>query len=191
MEEKVSELGKLYLDFSEKAGAWKLEQACNKGCGFCCTNAGSIDITTLEGLNIKKAVKALPRARQQSLAKEIHRDIRLREKGKVNACPFFQKNKACMIYEARPFSCRRIYSNHVCTSEKPPEVHREVMALADRTIKALQQVDSTGYSGHISYVLHMLDSPAFMDTYLNGKFKPEEIMAFGKSHKIVINNMMI
>lgn len=100
------------------------------------------------------------------------------------------KNNACMIYEVRPFSCRRIYSIHVCTQENPPTVNRQVMEAADQSIKELQQLDNTGYSGHLSYILYMLSIPAFMDVYKTGGFKPEEIMAFGKSHKIVINNMM-
>ncbi len=69
-------------------------------------------------------------------------------------------------------------------------VNRQVMEAADQSIKALQQLDNTGYSGHLSYVLYMLSVPAFMDVYQTGAFKPEEIMEFGKSHKIVINRMM-
>ncbi|MDD4275226.1 MAG: hypothetical protein PHG14_16060 [Desulfobacter postgatei] len=49
-----------------------------------------------------------------------------------------------MIYEDRPFSCRRIYSAHVCSQDAPRPVSRQV----------------------------------------------EEIMEFGKAHRIVINPMM-
>ena len=64
------------------------------------------------------------------------------------------------------------------------------MDMGQNAIRKLQQLDITGYSGHISYVLHMLDTPAFLTTYLNGEFKPREIMVFGKSHNISINQMM-
>ncbi len=101
------------------------------------------------------------------------------------------KNNACMIYEVRPFSCRRIYSAHVCSRTNPPMVNRQVMAAADQSIKALQQLDINGYSGHLSFILYMLSTPAFLDTYKKGEFKPEEIMEFGKAHKIAINKMMI
>jgi hypothetical protein len=37
----------------------------------------------------------------------------------------------------------------------------------------------------------MLSVPAFLKTYTAGEFKPEEIMEFGKAHRIVINRMMV
>lgn len=191
MEEKIPALKDIYEAFAKKANESKREQACEKGCGFCCKEAGSIDITTLEGLAIRNAMKALPRSRQKTLTKLFQQEIKKREKGVVTPCPFLMKNSACMIYEDRPFSCRRIYSTHVCTRENPPMVSRQVMEDAADTIKALQELDITGYSGHMSYILYMLSTPPFLDTYLKGGCKPEEIMVFGKSHKIVINKMVV
>lgn len=191
MKEKFIELEKIYSSFTKKAREYKDSQACQKGCAFCCSEAGSIDITTLEGLQIKKALNALAKKQQKSLTKTLHQEMRKRERKKIVPCPFLMKNKACIIYHVRPFSCRRIYSNHICTSQKPPKVNRHVMDIAKKSILALQQLDDTGYSGHISFVLHMLDTPAFLETYLNGDFKPQQIMVFGKSHKIIINKMML
>jgi len=71
-----------------------------------------------------------------------------------------------------------------------PIVNRQVMEAANQSIKELQQFDISGYSGHLSFILYMLSTPAFLDTYIEGKFKPEEIMEFGKSHKIAINKIM-
>lgn len=190
MKENIIELERVYTSFSEKTNAYKAGSACRKGCSFCCSMAGSIDITTLEGLRIRTALKAFPKSRQTSLIKALHQEIRKREKGMIAPCPFLLKNRACMIYDVRPFSCRRIYSNHICTEQNPPEVNRHVMDIAELSIKALQNLDHTGYSGHISYVFHMLNTPAFLDTYLKGEFKPMEIMVFGKSHNIMINQMM-
>lgn len=191
MKEKLSALKRIYDDFDQKVNERKAEQACEKGCGFCCKAAGSIDITTLEGLAVRDAMKELTRARQKSLTKLFQQEIKKREAGIAVACPFLMKNNACMIYEARPFACRRIYSTHVCTPDNPPMVSKKVMETADETIKALQTLDITGYSGHLSYILYMLSTPAFLDTYLAGDCKPEEIMVFGKSHKIIINKMMV
>ena len=64
------------------------------------------------------------------------------------------------------------------------------MDIAAETIRSLQQLDDTGYSGHISYVLHMLAVPKFLSTYLSGEFKPEEIVHFGKTFNIVINRVV-
>ncbi len=51
----------------------------------------------------------------------------------------------------------------------------------------MQQLDDTGYSGHISFVLYLLDRPEFRKIYLSGGFDPSKIMEFGKNHGMVIN----
>jgi Fe-S-cluster containining protein len=190
MKEKLPALKKIYDNFEEKAREYKKESACQKGCGFCCKEAGSIDITTLEGLAIRKAMKGFSRSRQKTLTRLFQQEIKKRENKVMAPCPFLMKNNACMIYEVRPFSCRRIYSTHVCTRENPPVVNRKIMESADQSIKELQQLDINGYSGHLSFIIYMLSNPVFLNTYKNGDFKPEEIMEFGKAHKIIINKMM-
>jgi len=190
MKIKIQTLNDIYKAFESKAGDYKKNAACEKGCGFCCKEAGSIDITTLEGLAIRKAMTELPKSRQKKLTRLFQQEIKKRENKVIAPCPFLMKNNACMIYEVRPFSCRRIYSTHRCTPKNPPVVNRRVMELAEQSIKELQQLDINGYSGHLSFILYMLSSPAFLSIYENGDFKPEEVMAFGKTHKIVINKMM-
>jgi len=139
---------------------------------------------------IREHIAMMPRARQKNIQKAMTQDIKKREAGIVFPCPFLQKNKACMIYDVRPFACRRIYSLHVCSKENPSQLNRHVMELAENTLRQLQQLDDTGYAGHISFILFMLDTPRFLDTYLAGDFKPEEIMDFGKTHRIAINQKM-
>ncbi|MCK5350313.1 MAG: YkgJ family cysteine cluster protein [Desulfobacula sp.] len=191
MKEKIPALSDIYKTFEAKTRGYKKDAACEKGCGFCCKEAGRIDITTLEGLVIRKTMKGFARSRQKSLTKLFQQEIKKRENKVIAPCPFLMKNNACMIYEVRPFSCRRIYSTHVCSRGNPPVVNRQVMEAADQSIKELQQLDITGYTGHLSYILYMLSSPAFLNTYKKGEFKPEEIMEFGKAHKIAINKMMV
>ena len=188
MKEKIPALSDIYKTFEAKTRGYKKDAACEKGCGFCCKEAGRIDITTLEGLVIRKTMKGFARSRQKSLTKLFQQEIKKRENKVMAPCPFLMKNNACMIYEVRPFSCRRIYSTHVCSRGNPPVVNRQVMEAADQSIKELQQLDITGYTGHLSYILYMLSSPAFLNTYKKGEFKPEEIMEFGKAHKIVTNS---
>lgn len=190
MKKKIQALKDIYKTFEAKTSEHKKNAACEKGCGFCCKEAGSIDITTLEGLVIRNAMKGFARSRQKSLTKLFQQEIKKRENKVIVPCPFLMKNNACMIYEVRPFSCRRIYSTHICARENPPVVSRQVMETAGQTINELQQLDNAGYSGHLSYVIYMLSNPAFLNTYEKGDFKPEEVMEFGKTHKIVINKMM-
>jgi len=187
----VEEVNRIYAGFEEDTAAFREEAACSKGCAFCCTNAGNIDITTMEGLIIREAISQMPRPRQIKVKKALARDMKKHEARASSACAFLQKNSACMIYPVRPFACRRVYSLHVCTREKPPQLHRQVMERAAETVTALQRLDHNGYSGHLSYILHMLEAPRFMQTYMAGKSKPEEVMAFGKSHNIVINKMVV
>ena len=166
---------------------YKENAACAKGCAYCCTDAGSIDITTLEGLVILEKVRSLNRPQQVKVNKALAADVKKKEKGQRSACPFLMKNKACMIYDVRPFSCRRIYSVHPCNPEHPPMLSRQVINIAENTIKELQILDRNGYSGHISYIIHMLKAEKFLSTYLAGEHRPQEVIAFGKTHQIVIN----
>lgn len=190
MKEKIAQLAGIYRAFEDDVRDMTQSKACERGCCFCCEAAGTIDITTLEGLAIREAMEKMLKNRQKLLTQAFRNEIRKREEGKTVPCPFLMKNKACMIYEDRPFACRRIYSHHVCTKDNPPAVSRQVMDRADQAIHELQKLDDTGYSGHLSYIIYMLSVPAFMNTYMAGGFKPEEIMEFGKAHRIVINRMM-
>ncbi len=191
MEEKKSRLPSIYADFETAAAPFKIEAACGKGCAFCCSDAGSIHITSLEGLVIRDRITRLPRPRQVAVKKLLTADMKRRELNKPSACPFLMKNRACLIYDVRPFACRRIYSLKACGKDQPAVLSRQVMAKGDEAINALQRLDDTGYSGHLSYILYMLDTPGFLSTYLDGAYRPEAVMAFGKTHGIVINRVMV
>jgi hypothetical protein len=191
MEEKIQRLQPIYDEFATLVDPFTAEAACGKGCAFCCSDAGSIHITTLEGLVIRERIERLPRARQVAVKKSLAADMKRRERNQPSACPLLMKNRACMIYDRRPFACRRIYSLKVCSPNQHPVLSKQVMAFGDDTIRKLQQLDDTGYSGHLAYILHMLEAPAFLKTYLAGKHRPEEIMQFGKSHGILINRMVV
>jgi len=68
-------------------------------------------------------------------------------------------------------------------------VKRQAVSPAKTAVAMIQAIDDTGYSGHLSYGLHMLGSEKFWRVYRTGGFNPEEIMVFGKSHNIVSNRM--
>lgn len=189
MQARIDAVEAIYRDFELETAAFRSAAACRSGCAYCCTDAGRIDCTTLEGLRIRAHMARLPRPLQVRLQKDVKRDMRKREAGRPSACPFLMKTRACLIYPIRPFACRRIYSLQRCSQEQPPVLSRQVMALADQAIGALQGLDPNGYAGHLSYILHMLDTPRFRAVYRAGEFRPEEIMAFGKTHHIMINRM--
>ena len=190
MEEKLEQVPAIYAAFETDVASYKTDAACKKGCAFCCMHPGSIDITTLEGLAIRTEIMRLPRSLQVKLRKVLKRDMQKRETGRSNPCPFLMQNLACRIYAQRPFACRRVYSLHTCNAECPPMLHRAVMQTAAETIRRLQLLDDTGYSGHLSFILFMLAESKFLETYLAGDHRPAEIMHFGKSHRIIINRMV-
>ena len=64
------------------------------------------------------------------------------------------------------------------------------MKTASETIGHLQDLGDTGYTGHLSFILSMLENPRFLDTYLAGEHLPDEIMQFGKSNRIIINHLL-
>jgi Fe-S-cluster containining protein len=191
MQDRFAALEAIYESFEQETATFRSQAACARGCAYCCTDAGRIDATTLEGLRIRDRIAKLPRPRRLSLKKVLKRDMQKREAGAPSPCPFLMKTKACLIYPIRPFACRRIYSLQRCSGEQPPVLSRQVMAIADNTIAALQHLDANGYSGHLAFILHMLEAPRFLAVYRAGEFRPEEIMAFGKSHRIVINKMAV
>ena len=189
MRSKIAQLSKIYHEFEKSAAPFKISAACRRGCAYCCTNAGRIDITTLEGLAMRDVIDNFPRPRRQTIRKALVLDLKRHEQGQTSPCPLLMKSRACMIYTARPFACRRIYSLKTCDPNQPPVLHRQVMDLGVQTIQALQQLDHTGYSGHLSFILHMLEAPEFLSTYQAGEFAPREMLNFGRAHNIVINHM--
>ena len=190
METKFNTAIEIYGRFEEASAPYRETAACEKGCAFCCTDAGSIDITTLEGVRIRNRIAQMPRPQRSALKKALAKDARQREKGRKVPCPFLLRNMSCSIYDIRPFACRRIYSLKRCGAGQSPLIHRQVMEMAEETIHRLQKLDDTGYSGHITYILQMLDTPAFLKVYMSGGFQPEAIMVYGKTHRIAINRMM-
>jgi Fe-S-cluster containining protein len=187
--DRLAGLQDVYRQFAEETAEFRQAAVCKPGCAYCCTEMGTVDITTLEGLLIRERLGKLKRPVIAKVTKHLNRDIRKKEQGEKNRCPFLQKNDRCQIYDVRPFSCRQLYSLKKCGAQGPT-VHRQAVELAQSAIKAIQAIDDTGYSGHLSYVLHMLGSDKFLSVYEAGEYKPEEIMAFGKSHNIVINRVV-
>lgn len=181
-----SELQTIYEQYETQAAQYKEEAVCGPGCSHCCKVAGKIDIITLEGLAMLKAMRALPAAVIKTIRKNIEKDKLLRSKGKKLPCPFLDDAGSCHIYDARPFSCRQLYSLQQC-ADNGPLVHREAVTLAKTVVQKLQQLDNTGYSGHHSFIFAMLTNKKFHTTYTSGDFNPGSIEKFGRKHGIIIN----
>jgi Fe-S-cluster containining protein len=185
-EAKINKLYDIYARSERETALFRQHAFCKAGCSFCCTFMGNIDIVTLEGLVILEYIKDQPEEFRVALKKRISINKNEKEKGCKAHCPFLLENKTCLIYAIRPFSCRQLYSLRQC-GDSQPMAHRQAVESAQSTVKEMQQLDDTGYSGHISYILHLLDDTSFRKLYLSGRFTPERIMKFGKEHGLIIN----
>jgi len=185
---KRRQLRDIYEDFERKANPFKKGAVCKIGCAFCCTHFGNVDIITLEGLIIHEWIDGLNGKERSDIRKKLTQNRKKKTNGAISRCPFLKMDNTCRIYNIRPFSCRQLYSLKEC--KQGPTVHRQAVELAKLTTKRLQQLDVTGYSGHISYILYLLDKTVFRKLYMSGGFNPREIMSFGKKHGIIINCMV-
>jgi hypothetical protein len=149
---------------------------------------GNIDIVTLEGFVILEHIGSQPDEFQAAMEEKIALNKAEKEKGLKPPCPFLKENRTCLIYAVRPFSCRQLYSVREC-GDTGPAAHRQAVEAARATVREIQQLDETGYSGHISYILHLLEDNSFRKLYLSGGFAPERIMKFGKTHGLIINRV--
>jgi len=183
---KKERLQEIYECFETDAHKFKKDAICKIGCTYCCTDVGNVDTTTLEGVIILERVNSLPQPLKGQVKKKIAQNRLKKEKEKIARCPFLKEDDTCLIYDIRPFSCRQLYSIRECRG-RGPTVHRQATELAKKTVKEMQRLDDTGYSGHISFILYLLDKLGFRKLYLSGGFDPGKIARFGKSHGIVIN----
>jgi hypothetical protein len=186
--ERKTELNSIYEDYEREVALFKAGAICKPGCSFCCTHFGNVDITTLEGRIIREWVTQQRPDERADLQRRIEKNQKARRKGASAPCPFLKSDLTCLIYALRPFSCRQLYSVRPCDG-RGPTIHRQAREAARRVIARLQQLDTTGYSGHISYILGLLDQKKFRKVYLKGGFDPVAIQAFGKKHAIVINRL--
>jgi hypothetical protein len=71
--------------------------------------------------------------------------------------------------------------------EAGPVVHRRLWVLADRYVDSLHELDDTGCSGHMSYVLTLLNDARFLKSYLEGGFAPDRAREIIRDHGLTIN----
>lgn len=189
-EKYAGDLERIYSGFEDACSQYKKDAACGPGCSFCCTGTGPIDITTMEGLRILERLHSMPKPLQKTVQERLRRNIRNKLHQKEAECPFLQKNDLCMIYDVRPFICRRLYSLKKCGKDQGAVIHVQANTLFSETLRQLQILDSNGYSGHMGFIIELLEDKSFRDFYVSGGFDPARIIEYGKPRKLVINCMV-
>lgn len=95
-----SKLGKIYSLMAEVSQAVKPYVACGKGCSDCCKMNVSISVVEAERLSV---VSGRPMAAVKYPARHPEKEF------SGVSCPFLVE-RACSVYEARPYACRAHYS---------------------------------------------------------------------------------
>ncbi|MGD8254364.1 MAG: YkgJ family cysteine cluster protein [Syntrophobacterales bacterium] len=186
MIEKKKLIFQLYDEYERLAHPFISQAVCEKGCASCCIDVGSVGATTLEGLVILEHIQGWDR---QAL-KEMNRVLRENRKNKLNQvfarCAFLDQEQSCRIYTVRPFSCRRLYSLRKCDGQGAV-VHRQAVALGQKIEKELQKLDLDGCSGHLSFILHLLEREAFRRGYQKKSWKVEDFREIIQRYELVVH----
>jgi len=167
LDEKKGRLFSLYEEFERQVAPFRAQAVCVKGCADCCIQVGTVAATTLEGMVIREHLQGWSWEQMAALKVRLKQNRREKLTKVFARCAFLDDEQACTVYPVRPFSCRRLYSVKTC-GEQGPVIHRRAMALASRTIEILQDLDPAGYSGHLSFILHLLEKQEFRRAYLQG-----------------------
>ncbi|MGD8706293.1 MAG: YkgJ family cysteine cluster protein [Syntrophobacterales bacterium] len=186
LKEKKKQVFKLYDKYERLVLPYMSQAVCEKGCASCCIDVGSVGATTLEGLVILEHIQGWDR---QAL-KEMNRVLRENRKNKLNQvfarCAFLDQEQSCRIYTVRPFSCRRLYSLRKCDGQGAV-VHRQAVALGQKIEKELQKLDLDGCSGHLSFILHLLEREAFRRGYQKKSWKVEDFREIIQRYELVVH----
>ena len=184
--EKKKEVFNLYDKYERLVQPYKTQAVCEKGCASCCIDVGSVGATTLEGLIILDYIQGWDR---QAL-KDINRNLGENRNDKLSQvftrCAFLDQEQSCRIYAVRPFSCRRLYSVRQCDGQGAV-VHRQAVMLGQKIEKELQELDLDGCSGHLSFILHLLEKNGFRQGYLRENWSTEKFKDLIERYELVVH----
>ncbi len=186
LDTKKKQIFKLYEKYERLVEPFKEQAVCEKGCASCCIDVGSVGATTLEGFIIIDYVRGW----DQQASNEINHKLQANRSEKLSRaftrCAFLDEEQNCLIYEVRPFSCRRLYSMRRCEGQGPV-VHRQAYIIGQKTEKELQQLDSEGCSGHLSFILHLLEKNRFREGYLRENWSTEKFKDIIERYELVVH----
>ena len=186
LKEKKTKVSELYDKYEHLAQPFMSQAVCEKGCASCCIDVGSVGATTLEGLIIREHIQGWDR----KTLKDINRVLRENRNDKLNQvfarCAFLDQEESCRIYAVRPFSCRRLYSLRKCDGQGAV-VHRQAVALGQKIEKELQDLDPDGCSGHLSFILHLLEQNGFRQGYLRKNWSAEKFKDIIERYELMVH----
>lgn len=185
-DEKKRQLFSLYEEFERQVAPFRAQAVCVKGCADCCIQVGTVAATTLEGMVIREYLEGWSKPARKAVRQRLHANRGEKLTQVFARCAFLDEEQACTVYPVRPFSCRRLYSVKTC-GDQGPVIHRRAMALASRTIEVLQDLDPAGCSGHLSFILYLLEKPEFRRAYLQGVWNAGNFQEFVERYQLTLH----
>jgi Fe-S-cluster containining protein len=184
--EKKGQLFSLYEEFERRVAPFRAQAVCVKGCADCCIQVGTVAATTLEAMVIREYLEGWSKPSREAVRQRLRANRREKLTQVFARCAFLDEEQACTVYPVRPFSCRRLYSVKTC-GEQGPVIHRRAMALASRTIEILQDLDPAGCSGHLSFILYLLEKQEFRRAYLEGRRKRGRFQKLVERYQLAVH----
>jgi len=186
--EKKRQVFQLYDEYERLVQPYKSQAVCEKGCASCCIDVGSVGATTLEGLIILEHIQGWERQTLEEMNCNLQEN-RIDKLSQVFArCSFLDQERSCRIYAVRPFSCRRLYSVRKCDGQGAV-VHRQAVVLGQKIEKELQKLDADGCSGHLSFILRLLDREPFRRGYLKGSWTVEDFRDIIERYELEVHKV--
>ena len=176
----------LYEKFERLAEPFKEQAVCEKGCASCCTDVGNVGAKTLEGLIILEYLQEWDNQAIEDINRRVEEKRSEKLKSVLVRCPFLDEEASCRIYAVRPFSCRRLYSVKKCHGQGAV-VHKEAFLLGQRMEKELQNLDPGGCSGHLSFILHLLENETFRRDYGERRWRLEDFRTIIERYNLVVH----
>ncbi len=141
--------------------------ACQKGCNVCCTT--NVTVTSLEARYLFQSGK-LDGSRMKDLEAERQKEhfipsttinttaaMCLAQKPipeetsplTFNRCPLLDKEGLCSVYEHRPFACRAMSSETVCTEGGQADMPSFLVTVNLALYQVLEHLDAEGWYGNL------------------------------------------
>ena len=175
MESKIRVLKKIYSVY--KAFTADLDLSCGKGCSFCCTCN-----VTLTGLEAAYLLDSLDKDARTRLFETLNRHFpekRFVPQSTTNqfaelcingqeapqeendpfwgTCPLLE-NKLCTVYRARPFGCRSLISETLCSQTEYARIPPLALTVNNVLLQYIEHIDCGGIFGNLSDVLSVLST---------------------------------
>lgn len=178
-------LEKVYETYDEVSAGFP--SACKVSCAACCTQ--NVLCTTLEAAIMMEQLECLglpnllianlqgvspkrlrPTLTINSLAEHclMSEEIpEIQEAAKNTSCPFLEHG-SCLVYLARPFACRSMWSGETCRPRGEALMNPMLVSISGVFQQIIEDMDRGGLYGNLLDLLSYLNEPERRKNYVSG-----------------------